>query len=71
MTAIEIVDSSYLAIGCHDGSIRIWDCEEWQVIKVFQRGSHTKAVTHLLSFSNNLRQRPLLLSAGNDGVINI
>ena len=66
---IEFVDSSYLAIGFSDGSIRIFDIEDWEVVKVFPRGTHTKQITHLISYSKNLNQRSLLISAGGEGVI--
>lgn len=66
---IEFVDSSYLAVGFSDGSIRIFDIEDWEVVKVFPRGTHLRQITHLVSFSKNLSQRSLLISAGADGVI--
>lgn len=66
---IEFVDSSYMAIGFSDGSIRIFDIEDWEVVKVFPRGTHSKQITQLLSYSKNLNQRSSLISTGGDGVI--
>lgn len=69
ITCVEFIDSSYLAIGFTDGSIRIFDLEDWEVVKLFPRGTHTKQITHLLTYSKNLNQRSLVISASGDGVI--
>ena len=66
---IEAVDSSYLSIGFSDGSIRIFDIEDWEVVKIFPRGTHIRQITQLISYSKNLSQRSLLISAGADGII--
>lgn len=71
LTAMEIVDSNYFAIGCSDGSIRIYDIANSKVIKVFPRGAHLKAVTLMRTFSQNIRQRPLLLAAGLCGAVTV
>ena len=71
LTAMEIVDSNYFAVGCSDGSIRLYDIANSKVIKVFPRGAHTKAVTILRTFSQNIRQRPLLLAAGLCGAVTV
>jgi WD40 repeat protein len=68
-SCIEVVDSSYLAVGFADGSIRLFDLEDWEVVKVFPRGTHSKTITHLLSYSKNLSQRSLLISASGEGSI--
>ena len=69
ISCIEFVDSSYLAIGFTDGSIRLFDLEDWEVVKLFPRGTHTKQITQLLSYSKNLSQRSLLISVSGEGVI--
>mmetsp|Transcript_11921 Transcript_11921/g.17418 ORF Transcript_11921/g.17418 Transcript_11921/m.17418 type:complete len:742 (+) Transcript_11921:241-2466(+) len=69
LTCLEYLDGSYLALGTSDGGIRLWDIEAWELTRVIPKGTHTRSVTKLLSFSKNLRQRPVLLSAGADGVI--
>lgn len=69
ISCIEFIDSSYLAVGFSDGSIRLFDIEDWEMVKIFPRGTHTKSITHLISYSKNLSQRSLLISAGSDGVI--
>jgi hypothetical protein len=68
-TCVEIIDSSNVAVGCADGSLRLWDCKHWALRKVFPRGVHGKAITSLVSFSTNIRQRPLLAAASADGVL--
>jgi WD40 repeat protein len=71
ITSVEILDSTYIAIGHADGSIRIWDTLQWSRVKTFPKGTHFKGITHLLSFSQNLRQRAFLLSSSGDGVIGV
>ena len=71
LTAMEIVDANYFAVGCSDGSIRLYDLTEKKVIKVFPKGAHAKAVTILRTFSQNIRQRPWLLAAGVCGAVTV
>ena len=69
ISCVEVVDSSYMAIGFTDGSIRLLDLEDWEVVKVFPRGTHSKTITHLISYSKNLSQRSLLISVSGEGNI--
>lgn len=68
-TCFEIIDSCNVAVGCADGSLKLWDCKQWALRKVLPRGVHSKAITNLVSFSTNIKQRPLLAAASADGVL--
>ena len=48
-TSAEFIFVDFVAIGCSDGSIRIWDCGKWAEVKVISTG-HSKG--DILSIKN-------------------
>jgi len=65
---IEIIDTRYLAIGCNDGLVKIFDTLTWSIPKTL-KGYHTKTITNILSYQQNEGSRNRLIVASNDGTM--
>ena len=65
---LDIIDSQYIAVGCNDGIIKIFDITVWNFTKTL-RGYHQKYITHLITYKPKPHLKPLLIAASNDGLM--
>lgn len=64
----EVVNDQYMAIGCSDGSLKVFEFSTWKVIKTF-RSFHTKSINAILTIKNPKDDSPMLIVSSNDGLM--
>lgn len=64
----EIINDQHMAIGCSDGSVKIFDLGMWKVVKTL-RNVHLRAISAILSIKDPNDQSPLLIVSSNDGLM--
>lgn len=65
---ISVMSQQYLLIGCGDGLIKVFDIVAWSMMKTL-KGYHTKTVTSIISFKQNLMTRPKFIASSSDGLM--
>lgn len=65
---ISIMNHQYLIIGCGDGFIKIFDMISWSMAKTL-KGYHTKTITSMISFKQNIMTRPRFIVSSSDGLM--
>ncbi|KAL4511824.1 hypothetical protein ABPG72_012669 [Tetrahymena utriculariae] len=65
---IQAIDYQYIAVGCGDGSIKIFDISQWVFSKTM-REVHSKAVNFIIPYKQDQSSRPRLIVSSLDGNI--
>ena len=65
---ISILNPQFLVIGCTDGFIKIFDMSIWAMSKTL-KGYHAKTVNLLISFKQNLTNKPKFIASSTDGLL--
>lgn len=65
---VEIVDTRYIAIGCSDGFVKVFDVVLWNVSKTI-KGFHHRTINHLLAYKPYDATKPRLVVSSLDGTM--
>jgi len=71
ITALEIFSTrNYVAFGGSDGSIRLWDVDRREIVRVLTGGHKSSAdITALLTFADDRNGKEYIVSGGSDGLL--
>jgi WD40 repeat protein len=65
---VEIVADDSLCIAMSDGPMKIFDIQQWAIIKTI-KGYHTKTVNWMLPYKQNENERPRIIAVSGDSLM--
>jgi WD40 repeat protein len=66
--SLSIIDHQFLAVGCSDGSIKIFDVVNWNFTKTV-KGYHVKPINYIIAYKQNQVNRPRVIVSSVDGLL--